>query len=275
MFSGGNTDLHNAALKGYGSHVFNLATTLNVNDRNDNGETPLHLAAGEGSWSACDTLLLYGADINAMDNNGETPLSFAAKNGMYRACEFLVHVSGGKTDGTGTTTGMGKTNMRPNINLNVRHNKTGNTALHYAAMRKHVGMVSLFVSQPDRIDLNAMNENGQTPLHFTVNCRYIDEADEATRLNAIACAEILISQGGPNGTNVNLLDKNGESALDYATRSGYNSVAEYLIQRGAVRTAGMKRESWLGWTGRCLWCVWTRWTGLVEKMERFLDRKVW
>jgi ankyrin repeat protein len=53
---------------------FLLTNKADVNARNDNGDTPLHLAAEFGRKEVVEFLLTNKADVNARDNNGETPL---------------------------------------------------------------------------------------------------------------------------------------------------------------------------------------------------------
>jgi cytohesin len=54
-----------------------LAATAGVNATNNQGETPLHWAAGARLKTAAELLLEHGADINAQDHAGNTPLHFA------------------------------------------------------------------------------------------------------------------------------------------------------------------------------------------------------
>lgn len=51
-----------------------------VNKRDYNGCTPLHLAALKGNGIIVRVLVAFGADVMAMDNTGRTPLDLAAAN---------------------------------------------------------------------------------------------------------------------------------------------------------------------------------------------------
>lgn len=61
-------------------HQLLEAGLCNVNERDHNGCTPLHIAASEGNQSIIHLLLSYGADLLLKDNYGRTPLDCAAAN---------------------------------------------------------------------------------------------------------------------------------------------------------------------------------------------------
>ncbi|KAL3160023.1 hypothetical protein ABBQ38_010409 [Trebouxia sp. C0009 RCD-2024] len=54
-----------------------LKTGAQVDQRDDQGCTPLHWAADRGSQQVIKTLLAHGADVNAADIDGQTPLQYA------------------------------------------------------------------------------------------------------------------------------------------------------------------------------------------------------
>ncbi|RNF04956.1 putative 6-phosphofructo-2-kinase/fructose-2,6-biphosphatase [Trypanosoma rangeli] len=64
-----------------------------VNKRDYNGCTPLHVAALEGNEVIVRLLLSFGADIMAMDNTGRTPLDWAAANRHSGVCRYLLHAT--------------------------------------------------------------------------------------------------------------------------------------------------------------------------------------
>ena len=88
----GNTFLHSAAESIHGrmvEMVINYSSvSLDVNTKNHNDVTPLHVAALKNT-DACAMLLKYNADVNSITNLGFTPLQYAAKHGCYKACRQL------------------------------------------------------------------------------------------------------------------------------------------------------------------------------------------
>ena len=68
-----------------------LAAGASANARNGNGQTPLHIAAGEGSAEICKLLIDAGADVEAeFDFDGSRPLSIAVWRGHEEVCKLLI-----------------------------------------------------------------------------------------------------------------------------------------------------------------------------------------
>lgn len=80
-------NLHDAIKKGSFSDVEKIITTtpnIDINQKNKNGQTPLHLAFHQydSDSEMIELLLKYGADPNIPNNDKETPLLWAARRVM-------------------------------------------------------------------------------------------------------------------------------------------------------------------------------------------------
>ncbi|XP_063930966.1 ankyrin repeat domain-containing protein 12 isoform X2 [Zophobas morio] len=109
-------------------------------DRNERGETPLHLAAIKGDVEQVCKLLAHRADPNATDFAGWTPLHEACNHGWYEVAFRLVQAGA-------------------NVNAKGHEN---DTPLHDAAMNGHIKLVKLLVERG--ADIHAKNSKGKTPL---------------------------------------------------------------------------------------------------------------
>ncbi|MFQ6039423.1 MAG: sigma-70 family RNA polymerase sigma factor [Candidatus Poribacteria bacterium] len=60
-----------------------------VDDRNNDGQTPLHAAMESGNLKAAELLIKHGAEINAKDKQGKTPLKLALEKENEAVADLL------------------------------------------------------------------------------------------------------------------------------------------------------------------------------------------
>lgn len=117
-----NTPLHMAAYWGYNEIVAYLVSKgANINVANKKGKTPLHIAAYRGHKQTAAYLISNGADVNAADNYGKTPLHEAVYWGHNETVAYLVS-KGADVNAT---------------------DKDGNTPLHFAVLEGHTRVAAL------------------------------------------------------------------------------------------------------------------------------------
>jgi len=58
--------------------------------RNDNGQTPLHVASREGNLIVAQELLKFDIDVNSHDSQGRTPFQMAVERGYDRMEKLLL-----------------------------------------------------------------------------------------------------------------------------------------------------------------------------------------
>jgi ankyrin repeat protein len=91
---------------------------LDVNKRDENGNSLLYLAAACGNVSSVQFLLLSGADVNATNSQGMSPLYVAVMNGHEQVIDVLL-------------------SKKYNCDVNISDRKYGQTPLHIAALVRH------------------------------------------------------------------------------------------------------------------------------------------
>ena len=154
----GDTPLHIACKAG------NLNTCKLLLDRhceidllNDNGDTALHVACRHGNNQVYKEVLNRGSDINAKNNDGDTPLLIACKNCNFELSQTMLN--------------------EPNLKVTATNN-AGENILHVlcrALNSMQAFQVIQLVLESTQIDPNASNQAGETPIQLTSNPRIIHE----------------------------------------------------------------------------------------------------
>jgi ankyrin repeat protein len=205
----GNTLLHSVAYEG----DLNLAQRLldefhmAVDVTNNRGETPLMTAAYSGQTGIMRLLLDHGADADALQEDGAAALFYAIEQGGVAAARLLV------TEG------------HANINVRVRN---GISPLFAAATNGHSMIVALLLANHAEVDIK--ERRGFTPLHG------------ASHTGNVAIARMLITDGH---ANVNVKGYNGFTPLHIAAQRGHPEIVELLLEHGANSNAlvGPKGET--------------------------------
>ncbi len=167
----------------------------NVNFKGENnGVTPLHLAARKGFQAVVEVLLASHADVNATDNAGQTPLFSAVQGGQIKIIQMLV-AAGAKP--------------------NVKDGKD-NTVLNFAIKTSpEMFQVLLAVGT----DPNTVDAKNRTPLSYAV------ERDSLEVVNML-----LAAKADPNADSYNpplmcaIANKN-LAAAETLLKAGANSNA--------------------------------------------------
>jgi cytohesin len=124
----GATILHHTAMRNGLGKVAKIIISMggNVNLKEVNGYTPLHIAASYGSIDVAEVLISNGADIDSKDLDGYTPLHAAADR----------NVSGGND------IAIAKILISHGADINTKNNR-GATPLDLAVKISKIKMISL------------------------------------------------------------------------------------------------------------------------------------
>jgi len=193
----GETPLHRAAYRGHIEMVKYLVLQgAYINDIDNDGYTPLHITSYEGDIELMKYLISNGANVNAKDNIGETPLHIAAEYGHLETVKYLVSQG---------------------VNLNSRDNDE-QTPLHEAAegYGRQIEVVKYLLAHG--AEVNAKDENGKTPLHMASN---------KGNFEFVKC---LVSKGA----RFNIKDHYDETPLNYAQRKGFVEIVAFLLSQNQL-----------------------------------------
>ena len=207
---------------------------FDINRRNHDNQTPLHVAIHNGHIEAAKILIKNGADVNAVDNYGNTPLSFAEERKDEALIKLLKEKGAKKApakkvegfpliDAILSNTEEGT--ERALSLIRARKVKEGNfdgmQPIHAAVQTGNVEVLTALLngsfSKYERFcDVNSRYK-GDMPLHMAIKAKNWP------------VAELLIQ----NGANVNLEDSKGDRSLHMAIKAGNWQLAQLLIQKGA------------------------------------------
>ncbi|KAK7495784.1 hypothetical protein BaRGS_00013004, partial [Batillaria attramentaria] len=191
----GDTPLHLACSYGQteiASRLIN-STVADVDARNNRRLSPLHQAAHFGHTEIAYLLIQNHADVNARDKDLETPLHLAALSGHTMSTRLL-------------------TGSHADVNAKNVH---GITPLYYASSAGNTKTARLLINSG--ADINMKDELGHTPFHMACWHGHTETA------------RLLIQ----NGAHINMKSSHGNTALHYACSSGFNETVIILIKSGA------------------------------------------
>lgn len=182
-----------------------LAAGASINARDKNGQTALMWGqigaryVGRYNPEVVKALIAAGANVNAFDERGRTPLMLAAQADLVESVEALLEV-GAKS------------------NVNTK-DKEGNTALIHAFYSfyyttdhsvAHPSPVIVKALIAGGANVNDVNSSGQTPLML------------AAQVNSLEAVKILLAAGA----SVEAKDKKGKTVLMYDSLYSYSPSIE-------------------------------------------------
>ncbi|XP_061872038.1 protein phosphatase 1 regulatory subunit 12A isoform X4 [Colius striatus] len=147
---------------------FLVENGANINQPDNEGWIPLHAAASCGYLDIAEYLISQGAHVGAVNSEGDTPLDIAEEEAMEELLQNEVNKQG--VDIEAARKEEERIMLRDarqwlnsgHIN-DVRHAKSGGTALHVAAAKGYTEVLKLLIQA--HYDVNIKDYDGWTPLH--------------------------------------------------------------------------------------------------------------
>ena len=167
---------------------------INVEIRDQEGNSPLMMAAFAGNIALAKILIQANANVDADNKNGETVLMKAVEGGSGKMVQLLL---GAGADPT------------------VEEYEYGSTPLVLAICQNSEVVVQSLVATGKGLDL--CDQDGNAPLIHSVLAK-----------NTVACDALMDA-----GVDLNIQDKRGNTALILAVKSRQIKTVEKLISKGA------------------------------------------
>ncbi|KAK6628952.1 hypothetical protein RUM43_002769 [Polyplax serrata] len=176
-----------------------------VNRGDNEGWTPLHATASCGFISIAKYLIESGASVAAVNNDGELPLDIAESDAMDDILQEIIDAQGIDCDvaRNGEEIMMLEDaknwlNGDESVDPLAPHPKSGATALHVAAAKGYIKVMSILLQ--GQIDIDIQDFDGWTPLHA------------AAHWGQKEAAEMLVE----NFCNMDIKNYVGQSPMDVA-----------------------------------------------------------
>jgi ankyrin repeat protein len=230
-----------AARQGDSESVRSLvAAGAEVNERTRDGSTALLVAVASAQDSTALALLELGADPNLADSNGYTPLhaivwKASAKVGLVKPNGSSTLVKALLAHGAKPNVPFLKDPLPIPGSYIYSAGLAGATPLWLAAKSADASVMRALVT--GGADLRMGNNGGITPLMVAAGMsqsRGPGSASESELLEAVKAAVEL-------GADMNAVNEAGQTAVHGAAAAGFNSIIQFLADRGAKLDVKDKR----------------------------------
>ncbi|CAL1568452.1 unnamed protein product [Knipowitschia caucasica] len=225
----GLTALHQACIDDNVDMVtFLVEHGANINQPDNEGWIPLHAAASCGYMDIAEFLIVQGANVGVVNSEGETPLDIAEEEAMEQLLQNEINRQGVDIEAARKEEErVMLRDARQWLNSgqihDVRHTKSGGTALHVAAAKGYVEVLKLLIQAG--YDVNIKDYDGWTPLHAASHWG----KEEACR--------ILVE----NLCDMDLINKMGQTAFDVADEDVLGYLEE--LQKKQNLLMGEKKDT--------------------------------
>ncbi|XP_063165073.1 protein phosphatase 1 regulatory subunit 12A isoform X2 [Candoia aspera] len=209
---------------------FLVENGANINQPDNEGWIPLHAAASCGYLDIAEYLISQGAHVGAVNSEGNTPLDIAEEEAMEELLQNEVNRQG--VDIEAARKEEERIMLRDarqwlnsgHIN-DVRHAKSGGTALHVSAAKGYTEVLKLLIQAG--YDVNIKDYDGWTPLHAAAHWG----KEEACR--------ILVE----NLCDMETVNKVGQTAFDVADEDILGYLEELQKKQNMLHSEKKEKKS--------------------------------
>jgi len=210
---------------------------LDINERDINECYPLIKAIKKNNINSVILLIKYGLrhsmDMNVIDIDGNTPLILSYRLNHHEIFKFLIrYLDVDRKDSNGNTL-LYYAIMKGDIDtmeylidigadINCKYSSGGKSALDLA-ISKGSKFLNILLNNKNNILLNVPNTQGETPLISIIKSSYYTIDDKKQ----------IIKKMIQKGSNINFIDKDGNTPLIYALQIKSLPIIKLLIEHGA------------------------------------------
>uniref|UniRef100_A0AAQ6IRX0 Protein phosphatase 1 regulatory subunit 12A n=1 Tax=Anabas testudineus TaxID=64144 RepID=A0AAQ6IRX0_ANATE len=226
----GLTALHQACIDDNVDMVtFLVEHGASINQPDNEGWIPLHAAASCGYQDIAEYLISQGANVGVVNSEGETPLDIAEEEAMEELLQNEINRQGvdieaARKEEERVMLRDARQWLNSGQIQDIRHAKSGGTALHVAAAKGYVEVLKLLIQAG--YDVNIKDYDGWTPLHAASHWG----KEEACR--------ILVE----NLCDMDLINKMGQTAFDVADEDVLGYLEELQKKQNLVSECDVKKS---------------------------------
>ncbi|XP_067653215.1 serine/threonine-protein phosphatase 6 regulatory ankyrin repeat subunit B-like [Haliotis asinina] len=206
-----------------------MQSIVNINAKNNNGETPVMITANSGDREAFDILARKGADLSVIDNKGDNILHWACRGGnvkivTYILLENCVDINCKGNEGKTPVLIAAYHGKNEAFDILVKRGAdlsvidiNGDNILHSACRGGNVKIVTYILMQ-NIVDINCKGDEEMTPVLI------------ATYHAKHEAFDILVNKEA----DLSVIDENGDNILHLACRGGHVKIANYILMQSIV-----------------------------------------
>uniref|UniRef100_A0A672JAK9 Protein phosphatase 1 regulatory subunit n=1 Tax=Salarias fasciatus TaxID=181472 RepID=A0A672JAK9_SALFA len=205
-----------------------------INQPDNEGWIPLHAAASCGYLDIAEYLIGQGASVGVVNSEGETPLDIAEEEAMEELLQNEINRQGvdieaARKEEERVMLRDARQWLNSGQIQDVRHTKSGGTALHVAAAKGYVEVLKLLIQAG--YDVNIKDYDGWTPLHAAAHWG----KEEACR--------ILVE----HLCDMDLINKMGQTPFDVADEDVLGYLEELQKKQNLVSwfKTDVKKSPWI------------------------------